>query len=86
MTPCVFWNYPGLREPRDHPASEIVLQLLGMVLRTCQKQLSFVFSDLFQKSLDTHMLPKFWKTAEILPLPKKPKLFEMILGQWHLPP
>lgn len=48
-------------------------KLPSMVLRACHEQLSHVFCDLFQKSLDTHTVPKIWKTAEILPLPKKPK-------------
>lgn len=40
-------------------------RLEGTILKSCKEQLSPVFRGLFQKSLDTHKVPKIWKTAEI---------------------
>ena len=48
-------------------------RLEGIILKSCKEQLSPVFRGLFQKSIDTHTIPVIWKTAEIVPLPKKPK-------------
>lgn len=48
-------------------------RLEGTILKSCKEQLSPVFRGLYQKSLDTHKVPNIWKTAEIVPFPKKLK-------------
>ena len=45
--------------------------LCGKVLKCCRKQLACVLTKVFQVSLDSHYVPKIWKTSEIVPVPKK---------------
>ena len=47
-------------------------RLLGIVLKECKDQLSEVFQNLYQLSLDSHTIPTLWKTSNIIPIPKKP--------------
>ena len=44
----------------------------GAVLKHCHSSLAPVFTNLFQKSLDSSHIPPIWKTSEIVPFPKKP--------------
>ena len=48
-------------------------QISGRVLQKCSEQLSPIFCQLFQKSLDTHYIPKAWKSSLIVPVPKVAK-------------
>ena len=43
----------------------------GRVLRQCSVQLSCVFKRLFQLFLNTHFVPRTWRTSTIIPVPKK---------------
>jgi hypothetical protein len=43
----------------------------GIVLKECRQQLSGVFRDLFQASLNTHFIPALWKMSNVIPVPKK---------------
>lgn len=45
-------------------------QISGRVLQMCSEQLSLIFCQLFQKSLDTQYIPKVWKSSLIVPVPK----------------
>ena len=45
----------------------------GRVLKECRHQLSHVFTRLFQLLLDTHYVPRIWRTSLITPVPKKPQ-------------
>lgn len=44
--------------------------LPGRVLKECSNQLSHIVSKLYQISLDTHIIPEKWLTAELVPVPK----------------
>jgi hypothetical protein len=44
----------------------------GMILKRCHLSLAPVFTKLFQESLDTGEVPTLWKTAVVVPVPKKP--------------
>ena len=46
----------------------------GKVLKSCLNELSFIFTYIFNLSLKVHRVPIGWKTAEIIPVPKKPKV------------
>jgi hypothetical protein len=46
--------------------------IAGMVLKRCSESLAPVFTRLFQASLDTGAVPTLWKTAIVVPVPKKP--------------
>ena len=48
--------------------------LKGKVLKFCSYELSFIFTYIFNFSLKNHQVPSSWKTAEIIPVPKKPKI------------
>ena len=48
-------------------------RLGGKVLKSCFRELSPVFRDLFQWSLDTFTIPQLWKTADVIPVAKKSK-------------
>jgi len=43
-------------------------------LQSCLNELSFIFTYIFNLSLKLHRVPTGWKTAEIIPVPKKPKV------------
>ena len=47
----------------------------GRILKTCCKELADIFRQLFQWSLDYHIVPRIWKASTITPVPKmsKPK-------------
>ena len=47
--------------------------LYGKVLKSCFRELSPVFRDLFQWSLDTFTIPQLWKTADLIPVAKHSK-------------
>ena len=49
----------------------------GKLLKTCSKQLSGIFTLIFNISLSEHILPLSWKTSEIVPVPKKPCVKEL---------
>ena len=44
--------------------------ICGMLLKSCRKQLAPIFTHLFQLSVNTQIVPKTWKTAKIVPVPK----------------
>ena len=44
--------------------------ICGMLLKSCLKQLAPIFAHLFQLSVNTQIVPKTWKTAKIVPVPK----------------
>ncbi len=46
----------------------------GRVLRECADQLACVFTDIFNTSLDQAKVPSCFKSATIIPVPKKPKI------------
>jgi hypothetical protein len=47
------------------------------ILRTCADQLASVFTDIFNQSLSQSAVPKCFKRATIVPLPKKAKVTEL---------
>ena len=44
------------------------------ILKLCYSQLAVPFTFLFNWSMKEHKLPAVWKTSEIVPTPKKPKV------------
>lgn len=44
----------------------------GRVLKYYSAQLSGIFCSLFQRSMDTQVVPSLWKTSTVVPLPKVP--------------
>ena len=42
----------------------------GKTLKMCYKELSPVFREMFQWSLDAHHIPKLWKSSNVVPIPK----------------
>ena len=44
------------------------------ILKLCYMQLAVPFTSLFNWSMKDHKLPSLWKTSEIVPTPKKPKV------------
>ena len=44
--------------------------LCGKILKECRIQLSPVLLKLFQESMDSHVIPIQWLTAELVPVPK----------------
>ena len=48
-------------------------QVQGKVVKSCFKQLSTVFTKVFQILINLHIMPKSWKTSTIIPLPKNNK-------------
>lgn len=44
----------------------------AQLLKTCAAELNPVWCTLFQRSLDSHIVPALWKKAVIIPIPKKP--------------
>ncbi len=49
----------------------------GQVLKSCAKQLSTVFTLMFQRSLDQHIVPTIWTTSTIVPVPTVNKPSEL---------
>ena len=47
------------------------------LLKSCSYQLSFIYSQLFTKSLTTGHIPTSWKTSKIVPVPKSTKAKEL---------
>ena len=43
----------------------------GVLLKICKEPLAPILCKLFQQSIDSACIPKIWKTAEIIPIPKK---------------
>lgn len=48
-------------------------RIRGRVLKECREKLSPVFGQLFQMLLDTHHIPRAWKTSLIVPVLKMSK-------------
>ncbi len=51
-------------------------RLTGRVRKACREELGFIYSHLFQMSVDTHFVPRASKSALIVPVPKpcKPQI------------
>ena len=49
----------------------------GKVLKTCFRELAYIFTTIYNKSLQQRTVPSKWKTSEIIPVPKKPHIKEM---------
>ena len=51
--------------------------ICGRILKHCAKQLTSIFSDIFNWSLRVQKVPNLWKKSIIIPVPKcnKPKVF-----------
>ena len=47
------------------------------IFKHCASQLSAIYSYMFNLSLRSHTLRSIWKTAEIIPIPKKQKINEL---------
>ena len=47
-------------------------KITGRLIKTCHLQLCSVFHVLFQLCVELGEIPLQWKTAEIVPVPKKP--------------
>ena len=52
-------------------------KICGNVLRSCCYELAGIFTTLFNLSLRQSNIPTAWKTAEIIPVPKKPMFTDM---------
>ena len=52
-------------------------KICGNVLRSCFYELAGIFTTLFNLSLRQSNIPTTWKTAEIIPVPKKPMFTDM---------
>ena len=57
--------------------------LKAWIFKHCSVQLSYIYSVLFNLSLRESLLPlpPIWKASEIIPVPKKPQVKEMISDQ-----
>jgi len=44
----------------------------AFLLKTCADELTPAWSPIFQKSVDSHVIPTLWKKSVITPVPKKP--------------
>lgn len=49
----------------------------GNTLKHCASELSTIFAYLFNASLRLSLIPNNWKTAEVIPVPKKPTFVHM---------
>ena len=49
-------------------------KISNTVLKLCPSQLAVPYTFLFNWSFKEHKLPSIWKTSEIVPTPKKPKI------------
>ena len=52
-------------------------QVKGKVLKSCATQLGGIFTTVFQMLLNCHIMPRFWKTSTIIPVPKKPNASQL---------
>lgn len=43
----------------------------AFLLKTCANELTPAFCPIFQKSIDSHIIPSLWKKSIIIPVPKK---------------
>ena len=43
----------------------------GRTLKNCATQLGKIFTLIFQLFLDSHVMPRAWKTSTIIPVTKK---------------
>ena len=52
--------------------------ICGRLIKSCTKELSPIFHHIFNKSLQTQHVPKVWKDAVVIPVPKTsgPKIFD----------
>ena len=46
--------------------------LCGKVLKVCCQQLCSILCRVYQKSMDSHIIPLIWLTSELVPVPKIP--------------
>ena len=51
--------------------------ICGHLLKTCAEQLSPVFQNIFNRSLEEQHVPRIWKDAVIVPVPKCSRLSEL---------
>ena len=52
-------------------------RIKSTTLKMCRESLSYVYTYIFNRSLQDHYVPVSWKTSEIKPLPKKKNVCEM---------
>ncbi len=45
--------------------------LSAFILKKIADELAPVWQPIFQRFLDTHVIPDMWKTSHVIPLPKK---------------
>ena len=46
----------------------------GKILKECSEQLSYIFTYIFNMSIQCTSIPCIWKTSKIIPVPKKDKI------------
>ena len=51
--------------------------LTGRVLKSCARELSFIYTYIFNMSLSTNIIPDIWKTSKITPVPKSNSIKQM---------
>lgn len=55
----------------------------AFLLKTCANEITPTFCHIFQKSLDSHIIPSLWEKSIITPVPKKiAQLRIVILDLW----
>ena len=52
-------------------------RLSGQLLKCCSDQLAEIFTYIFNLSITSMIIPKLWKTAEIIPVPRRSKIESM---------
>ena len=52
-------------------------RLSGKLLKICSYQLAEIVTYIFNLSIKSMVIPKLWKTAEIIPVPKRSKIESM---------
>ena len=52
-------------------------KIKGKLLKACCEQLAPIYAFIFNQSLHDHTIPTVWKTSEIIPVPKKPRISTM---------
>ena len=52
-------------------------RLSGKLLKICSYQLAEIVTYIFNLSITSMVIPKLWKTAEIIPVPKRSKIESM---------
>ena len=55
----------------------------GRIIKTCCKELSGVFCDIFNKSIETHSIPALWKHSTICPILKPGKSAPLSLNDYR---